>query len=149
MKSRHKRLLGLVIAVLLIVTTLAVFVSANQSPEPLTGNWVVRTPNADSTLRTTYLNLKQEGARIFEDSKVLEIDDERATVTTARGLVRAAHVIVATHTPKGVHLIQSALGPYREADLARRRVPPGVEPAVDDLPPRRRDVVNAHDAGTG
>src|SRR3984893_5649901 len=30
----------------------------------LTGNWVVRTPNADGTFRLTYFNLKQEGPRI-------------------------------------------------------------------------------------
>src|SRR5207253_4141963 len=55
-----------------------------------------------------------KGARIFEHSKALEIDGDQATVITARGRVRAQHVIVATHAPKGVHLIQSALGPYRE-----------------------------------
>ena len=30
----------------------------------LTGNWVVRTANADGTFRLTYFNLKQEGTRI-------------------------------------------------------------------------------------
>ena len=37
----------------------------DQLPTPgLTGNWVVRTPNADGTFRVTYFNLKQEGPRI-------------------------------------------------------------------------------------
>jgi alpha-galactosidase len=75
-KSRHKRLLaiGLVIAVPLIAATRAVFVSANQSPEPLTGNWVVRTPSAnnDGTFRTTYLNLKQEGQKITGTIRVTQ-----------------------------------------------------------------------------
>ncbi|MDQ2944369.1 MAG: glycoside hydrolase family 27 protein, partial [Acidobacteriota bacterium] len=30
----------------------------------LTGNWVVRVPNADGTERRTYFNLKQEGSQI-------------------------------------------------------------------------------------
>ena len=43
---------------------IGVIVGARQSPEPLTGNWVVRTDNKDGTFRTTYLNLKQEGEKI-------------------------------------------------------------------------------------
>src|SRR5438093_12784912 len=36
----------------------------DQSPAAdLTGNWVVRTPNADGTFRLTYFNLNQEGPR--------------------------------------------------------------------------------------
>ena len=40
---------------------------AQQSEAPadnLTGNWVVRNPNADGTSRLTYFNLKREGSRI-------------------------------------------------------------------------------------
>src|SRR5205085_8161633 len=46
--------------------------SAGQSPEPLTGNWVVRTQNNDGTFRTTYLNLKQEGPRITGTIRVTQ-----------------------------------------------------------------------------
>src|SRR5262249_32003837 len=35
-----------------------------QSPADLTGNWVIREPQADGTSRNTYLDLKQEGSRI-------------------------------------------------------------------------------------
>src|SRR5436853_1165614 len=45
---------------------------ARQSGGPLTGNWVVRTPNADGTFRTTYLNLKQEGPRITGTIRVTQ-----------------------------------------------------------------------------
>jgi alpha-galactosidase len=38
--------------------------SGSSQASDLTGNWAVRTPNADGTFRTTYLNLKQEGPRI-------------------------------------------------------------------------------------
>ena len=47
-------------------------VGARQSPEPLTGNWVVRTDNKDGTFRTTYLNLKQEGEKITGTIRVTQ-----------------------------------------------------------------------------
>ncbi|MGH9882487.1 MAG: glycoside hydrolase family 27 protein, partial [Pyrinomonadaceae bacterium] len=36
----------------------------SQTSTNLTGNWVVRNPNADGTSRNTYLNLKHDGSRI-------------------------------------------------------------------------------------
>ena len=39
-------------------------VRAQQAGADLTGNWAVRAPNADGTVRSTYFNLKQEGGRI-------------------------------------------------------------------------------------
>src|SRR5438067_8984337 len=47
-------------------------VGARQSPEPLSGNWVVRTDNKDGTFRTTYLNLKQNGAKITGTIRVTQ-----------------------------------------------------------------------------
>src|SRR5256714_14720344 len=52
------------IVVIILSSLFAILVTATQSPEPLTGNWDVRSPNADGTFRTTYLNLTQEGAPI-------------------------------------------------------------------------------------
>ncbi len=62
-----------VIAVLLVGSRI-VPVTAQQpnANEPLTGNWVVRTPNSDGTFRTTYLNLKQEGSRITGTIRVTQ-----------------------------------------------------------------------------
>ena len=51
---------------------IGVIVGARQSPEPLTGNWVVRTPNNDGTFRTTYLNLKQDGTKITGTIRVTQ-----------------------------------------------------------------------------
>jgi alpha-galactosidase len=52
----------------LLAPALISSVAAQQSSTPagsgLTGNWVVRVPNADGTERTTYFNLKQEASRI-------------------------------------------------------------------------------------
>jgi alpha-galactosidase len=74
MKFHQNRLpaFGFVVALSLMATTVAALVSANQSPEPLTGNWVVRTDNKDGTFRTTYLNLKQDGQKITGTIRVTQ-----------------------------------------------------------------------------
>src|SRR5438045_4438520 len=73
--DRHHRTIIEVAVVLLLLTSLvAVYVSAQQSAtsqkDQLTGNWVVRAPNADGTSRLTYFNLKQEGSRITGSIRV-------------------------------------------------------------------------------
>src|SRR6266446_517764 len=51
--------------IFLLMASLSVsLVIARQSTPDLTGNWAVRSPNADGTVRTTYFTLKQEGSRI-------------------------------------------------------------------------------------
>lgn len=64
--------------------------------------------------------IDSERCRIFENSKVTEIDNERMIVKTAQGTVHAGKIIMATHTPKGFNLLQTELGPYREYGLAAR-----------------------------
>jgi len=55
-----------------LFTSMVLLARSNQSPEPLTGNWVVRTDNKDGTFRTTYLNLKQEGEKITGTIRVTQ-----------------------------------------------------------------------------
>jgi glycine/D-amino acid oxidase-like deaminating enzyme/nitrite reductase/ring-hydroxylating ferredoxin subunit len=64
--------------------------------------------------------IASESCLIFEDSKVVEIDDDRMVVATARGRVRAGSIIMATHTPKGFNVLQTELFPYREYGIAAR-----------------------------
>src|SRR5437870_3059514 len=74
-RNRQRFQLALVsaAAVLTLAVLLSAFVAAQQSAtEPLNGNWVVRTPNADGTFRTTYLYLKQEGPRITGTIRVTQ-----------------------------------------------------------------------------
>jgi alpha-galactosidase len=61
-------------ACIALFASAVVLVNSNQSPEPLTGNWVVRAPttNHDGTFRTTYLNLKQEGQKITGTIRVTQ-----------------------------------------------------------------------------
>jgi alpha-galactosidase len=71
MKSTNKRhhvyldgIPAVMAIVLLLFAGLASLGVAQQTTDQLTGNWAVRTPNADGTFRVTYFNLKREGGRI-------------------------------------------------------------------------------------
>jgi len=61
------------------------------------------------------------GCRIHEGTKAISVDEEdgQCIVTTESGhTVRARHVLMATHSPKGIMFVQTLLGPYREYALA-------------------------------
>ena len=64
--------LGIIFVAFSIATQIVDFVSAQQSNDPLTGNWVVRSPNADGTSRNTYFNLKQDGPKITGSIRVTQ-----------------------------------------------------------------------------
>src|SRR5260370_5785701 len=64
--------LGIIFVAFAIATQIVDFVSAQQSNDPLTGNWVVRSPNADGTSRNTYFNLKQDGPKITGSIRVTQ-----------------------------------------------------------------------------
>jgi glycine/D-amino acid oxidase-like deaminating enzyme/nitrite reductase/ring-hydroxylating ferredoxin subunit len=55
---------------------------------------------------------------VYENSQVEDFDEKEGTVKTKSGTVKAGSVIMATHTPKGVWMVQAALGPYREFGVA-------------------------------
>jgi glycine/D-amino acid oxidase-like deaminating enzyme/nitrite reductase/ring-hydroxylating ferredoxin subunit len=55
---------------------------------------------------------------IYENSKVTDFDEDTGVVKTMKGTIKAGEVIMATHTPKGVFMVQTALGPYREHGVA-------------------------------
>jgi alpha-galactosidase len=71
MKRSQIIIIAAIVAIVLAGVVGAI-VGARQSPEPLTGNWVVRTDNKDGTFRTTYLNLKQEGEKITGTIRVTQ-----------------------------------------------------------------------------
>jgi len=56
--------------------------------------------------------------KLFENSRVTEIDEENGVVKTERGTIKANKIIMATHTPKGVYMVHTVLGPYREFGVA-------------------------------
>ena len=63
---------GFTIVLFLLTSLFVALATAQQPNDQLTGNWVVRTPNADGTSRTTYLNLKQDGQRITGSIRVTQ-----------------------------------------------------------------------------
>jgi len=55
---------------------------------------------------------------IYENSPVEDFDAKTGVVKTKHGSVKEGSVIMATHTPKGVWMVQGVLGPYREFGVA-------------------------------
>ncbi len=74
MKTRSQIIVFIVSVLVFLSVLAAALVKARQSPEPLTGNWVVRTPttNNDGTFRTTYLSLRQDGQKITGTIRVTQ-----------------------------------------------------------------------------
>lgn len=70
----------------------------------------------------------EAGASIHEHSRVLELDTKARRAVTAFGAVTAREIVMATHTPKGVHLVHTEMPVHREYALA-------LEAAPGDLPP--------------
>jgi glycine/D-amino acid oxidase-like deaminating enzyme/nitrite reductase/ring-hydroxylating ferredoxin subunit len=72
--------------------------------------------------------------KIFEESRVLEIDEKEGIVKTLQGSVKADKILLATHTPVGVYMIHSVLAPYREFGVAaeiNEKFPGGINWSVD------------------
>lgn len=63
-------------------------------------------------------NISSGNCEIYENSQVEDFDEKEGTVKTKHGSAKADVVIMATHTPKGVWMVQSVLGPYREFGVA-------------------------------
>lgn len=55
---------------------------------------------------------------IYENSRVIELDDKTGILKTEKGSVRADRILLATHTPIGLYLVQTLLAPYREFGIA-------------------------------
>jgi glycine/D-amino acid oxidase-like deaminating enzyme/nitrite reductase/ring-hydroxylating ferredoxin subunit len=60
----------------------------------------------------------EAGASIHEHSRVLELDAKARRAVTASGAVTAKEIILATHSPKGVHLVHTEMPVHREYAIA-------------------------------
>lgn len=60
----------------------------------------------------------QHGGRIFERSKAVDINAGDGVVTTPGGKVKAKNIVLATHTPKGINLLQAEMEPYQEYGIS-------------------------------
>ncbi|MBI3929003.1 MAG: FAD-dependent oxidoreductase [Armatimonadetes bacterium] len=72
----------------------------------------------------------RHGCRLYEDTPALSIDDDSGTITTPNGSVRAEHILLATHIPKGVYAIQAFLAPVREFGVAAEMTSPVLGPGI-------------------
>ncbi|HEY8159671.1 MAG TPA: FAD-dependent oxidoreductase [Methylobacter sp.] len=72
----------------------------------------------------------KDTCEIHENSQVIDFDEDEGIVKTKDGSVKATHVVMATHTPKGIYGVHTVLGPYREygvaAELLSGEMPKGV-----------------------
>jgi glycine/D-amino acid oxidase-like deaminating enzyme/nitrite reductase/ring-hydroxylating ferredoxin subunit len=60
----------------------------------------------------------EKGARLHEHSRVLELDARMRRAVTASGAVTAKELVMATHSPKGIHLVHAEMPVHREYALA-------------------------------
>ena len=80
--------------------------------------------NPLSYTQTLASRIQNQDCQIFERTKVTKIENgSPCIVHTDMGKVTAQQVIMATHTPKGVYGVHTAMGPYREYALAVRLKP--------------------------
>jgi len=56
--------------------------------------------------------------QIFENTPALEVDEDKRTVRTARGTVKANQIVLATHTPKGIFGLHAEMTVHREYAVA-------------------------------
>lgn len=69
--------------------------------------------------------------RIFEDTPVTKVEDGNpCTVHTAQHTIKAKHVIMATHSPKGIYQAQTEMEVYREFALAAKLKSPLPEEGI-------------------
>jgi glycine/D-amino acid oxidase-like deaminating enzyme/nitrite reductase/ring-hydroxylating ferredoxin subunit len=70
----------------------------------------------------------EAGAVIHEHSPVLELDTKARRAVTASGSVTAKEIVMATHSPKGIHLVHTEMPVHREYGIAfewKAEGPPG------------------------
>jgi glycine/D-amino acid oxidase-like deaminating enzyme/nitrite reductase/ring-hydroxylating ferredoxin subunit len=60
-------------------------------------------------------HIKSPDCQMYEMTKATDVTEgETCTVTTPNGKVHAQHVVMATHSPKGIYAVHMNMGPYRE-----------------------------------
>lgn len=60
------------------------------------------------------------GVKIFENSSVLDVDAAGGRVATKNGEVHARNIVFATHTPKGINLLQAEMEVYHEYGVSAK-----------------------------
>lgn len=95
----------------------------DDAPLPIPAVRTLRVDGAAQFQPLAYLRqlaqaIGSEDCLIFENTEVLAVDDEPPMVHTAHAKVHCRQVILATHTPAGIHLVQSSMEVVREYGIA-------------------------------
>lgn len=95
----------------------------DDAPLPVPAVRTLRVDGAAQLQPLAYLRqlaqaIGSEDCLIFENTEVLAVDDEPPMVHTAHAKVSCRQVVLATHTPAGIHLVQSSMGVVREYGIA-------------------------------
>lgn len=65
--------------------------------------------------------LSKQGCLIFENTRATRVEDGDPCIAhTSHGMVRAKKIIMATHSPKGIYAVHTAMESYREYALAAK-----------------------------
>ena len=105
-------------------------------PFPVNAKRAIFFPNQARFNPKTYIDglaktFTEKGGQIFENTEIIEAGekDKGCQARTARHTINARAMIMATHTPKGIHLMQMLAAPYRSyvvaASLKGGRYPDG------------------------
>lgn len=98
--------------------------TSSDIPFPIPVNYGVRIDNQAQFNPLQYVkslakNIQSDNCLIFENTQVTNVHEgEKCTVETIGGNVEASQVVMTTHTPKGLYLVHTSLGPYREYAVA-------------------------------
>jgi glycine/D-amino acid oxidase-like deaminating enzyme/nitrite reductase/ring-hydroxylating ferredoxin subunit len=77
--------------------------------------------NPSAFVRGLAQKINSDNCQIFEGTPVYHIQkEEELTLSTPSATVTAQKVILATHSPKGIYAVQTALYPYREYAMAAK-----------------------------
>lgn len=99
---------------------------SGQIPEnfPFKANAVTTLPDQAQFNPLKYVQglaagIEGDNCRIFENTKVLRVEDgDPCIIHTENGEIRARQIVMATHSPKGVYAVHTAMEPYREFAVA-------------------------------
>lgn len=64
--------------------------------------------------------VEELGGKIFENSSVVDVDAAGGRVATKNGEVHAQNIVFATHTPKGINLLQAEMETYLEYGVSAK-----------------------------
>lgn len=91
--------------------------------------------------------LAQCNTRVYERSPVIDLKAREGEVVCAGGVVKARHIVLATHTPLGFNLVQAEMEVYREYGIALAIGSGGLGEGIHWLRDKGRSIRSCRVAG--